>query len=495
MDFISTRGGGAVSAGAAILKGIAEDGGLYVPSFFPELSKEELRNMVPMDYAERAACILGMYLTDYTEAELLEYARKAYARFDGEPAPVVGTDDDTYILELFHGPTLAFKDIALTLLPYLMTAARRKSGSNDKTLILVATSGDTGKAALEGFKDVEGTEIVVIYPSEGVSEMQKLQMQTSLGKNVHVIGIKGNFDDAQTAVKSIFKDPEAIRRLDKMGYAFSSANSINWGRLCPQIVYYFSAYLDLVAAGETLLGESVNFVVPTGNFGNILAGYYARRMGLPIAKLIVASNRNNVLTDFFTTGNYDVNRAFHKTMSPSMDILISSNLERLLFEIGGRDPEYVKSAMRDLEVYGSYTLDFDRMQAEIPEFVAYCSSEEETADAIDNFFDMFDYTLDPHTAVAVSAYYNYLTDTEDETETVILATASPFKFSSDVLRSLTRKEEKDPFRAAKKLASYTMEEIPEQIAALESLPVRHKLVIPKGVIKETVFDLLASDKG
>ena len=495
MEFISTRGGAAASAGSAILQGMAKDGGLFVPSSFPIITKEQMDEMLDWDYPRRAAFILKRFLSDYTEEELSEYCAAAYAKFDGDPAPVLKMDEATFLMELFHGPTRAFKDIALTLLPYLIRGARKKAGSDHKTLILVATSGDTGKAALEGFKDVEGTEIIVFYPSEGVSDMQKLQMQTSEGSNVHVVGIEGNFDDAQTAVKSIFKDPEAIRRLDKMGYAFSSANSINWGRLCPQIVYYFSAYLDLVAAGETLLGEPVNFVVPTGNFGNILAGYYARRMGLPIAKLIVASNRNNVLTDFFTTGNYDVNRAFHKTMSPSMDILISSNLERLLFEIGGRDPEYVKSAMRDLEVYGSYTLDFDRMQAEIPEFVAYCSSEEETADAIDNFFDMFDYTLDPHTAVAVSAYYNYLTDTEDETETVILATASPFKFSSDVLRSLTRKEEKDPFRAAKKLASYTMEEIPEQIAALESLPVRHKLVIPKGVIKETVFDLLASDKG
>ncbi len=489
MDFISTRGGGAVSAGAAILKGIAEDGGLYVPSFFPELSKEELRNMISMDYAERAACILGMYLTDYTEAELLDYARKAYARFDGEPAPVIGSDDETYILELFHGPTLAFKDIALTLLPHLMTAARKKSGSSDKTLILVATSGDTGKAALEGFKDVEGTEIVVIYPSEGVSTMQKLQMQTSEGKNVHVIGIKGNFDDAQTAVKRIFTSEESKARFKELGYSFSSANSINWGRLVPQIVYYVSAYLDLLGTGEIDEDEPVNFVVPTGNFGNILAGYYAKRMGLPINKLIVASNVNNVLTDFFNDGKYDVNRPFHKTMSPSMDILVSSNLERLLFELGDRDPAFVRNIMEELKIYGRYTVDSDTIREKLPEFVGYYSDEQDTAEAIDNFFENYDYLLDPHTAVAVSSYYDYVADTGDQTKSVVVSTASPYKFAHDVYECLTGNDEKDPFKAVKRLHQYTMTEVPRQISELNELPILHDAVVETKDIENAILAL------
>ena len=474
MDFISTRGGGAVSAGAAILKGIAEDGGLYVPSFFPELSKEELLNMVSMDYAERAACILGMYLTDYTEAELLDYARKAYARFDGEPAPVIGSDDETYILELFHGPTLAFKDIALTLLPHLMTAARRKSGSSDKTLILVATSGDTGKAALEGFKDVEGTEIVVIYPSEGVSAMQKLQMQTSAGKNVHVIGIKGNFDDAQTAVKRIFTSEESKKKFAELGYSFSSANS---------------AYLDLLGTGEIDEDEPVNFVVPTGNFGNILAGYYAKRMGLPINKLIVASNVNNVLTDFFNDGKYDVNRPFHKTMSPSMDILVSSNLERLLFELGDRDPAFVRKIMEELKIYGKYTVDSDTINEKLPEFAGYYSDEQDTAEAIDNFFENYDYLLDPHTAVAVSSYYDYVADTGDQTKSVVVSTASPYKFAHDVYECLTGNDEKDPFKAVKRLHQYTMTEIPKQISELSELPILHDAVVETKDIESAIFAL------
>lgn len=489
MDFISTRGGAAVSAGSAILKGIASDGGLYVPSFFPILTSEDIDKMCAMEYYERSAFILGKFLTDYTEEELLTATKAAYERFDGDPAPLVKVDDNTYVLELFHGPTLAFKDIALTLLPHLMTLARKKANSSDKTLILVATSGDTGKAALEGFKDVEGTEIVVIYPSKGVSDMQKLQMQTTTGANTHVIGIEGNFDDAQTAVKTIFKNKEAEEEFAKLGLKLSSANSINWGRLVPQIVYYVSSYVDLYASEEIEEGEQINFVVPTGNFGNILAAYYAKKMGIPINKLIVASNVNNVLTDFFTEGKYDVNRPFHKTMSPSMDILISSNLERLLFEFGDRKPEFVRDIMEKLDLYGKYELDLDELEEKLGEFMGYCSSEEETSDAIDNFYDMFDYLLDTHTAVAVSAYYNYTADTEDESKTVIVSTASPYKFAADVYESLTQKRENDSFKAVKKLSNYTGVEIPEQIAELNSLPILHDTVIDKSQIKETIFKI------
>ena len=493
MDYISTRGGSAVSAGAAILKGIAEDGGLYVPSFFPKLELEDLRNMVSMDYAERAALIIGQFLTDYSEAELLDYARKAYARFDGEPAPVVGVDDTTYIMELFHGPTLAFKDIALTLLPHLMGAAHRKCGSDKKTLILVATSGDTGKAAIEGFKNVEGTEIVVIYPSEGVSDLQKLQMQTSDGNNVHVLGIRGNFDDAQTAVKRIFNSREANEKFNKLGYSLSSANSINWGRLVPQIVYYVSAYVDMLGCDEIDEGEAINFVVPTGNFGDILAGYYAKRMGLPVNKLIVASNVNNVLTDFFTDGVYDTNRPFHKTVSPSMDILVSSNLERLLFELYDRDAEKVRELMDSLKEEGEYSVDIDRIYEVLPEFTAYSTDENGTCATIDNFFETNDYLLDTHTAVAVNAYNDYLTETGDNTKTVVLSTASPYKFAHDVYESVSGNDEPDAFKAVKKLHSYTMTAIPAQIKELEYLDPIHTGVVDVKDIEEAIFAFFNKD--
>ena len=338
MKYVSTRDRMRTYSGAeAIVKGISDDGGLIVPSSFPVLDDAKMDALLGMDYPERAASVLAEYLDEFSYDELLGYARKAYSRFDGDdPCPLVKVDDGLYMLELWHGPTYAFKDMALTLLPYLMVASKKKLGDGSRTLILVATSGDTGKAALEGFRDVEGTEIIVFYPADGVSVMQKRQMLTQQGENVHVAGIKGNFDDAQTAVKKVFTDPEVIEKLKAHGIEMSSANSINWGRLAPQIAYYISAYCDLVTSGEIERGDKVNFVVPTGNFGNILAGYYAYRMGLPVHKLIVASNANNILTDFFNTGSYDVKRKFYKTMSPSMDILVSSNLERLLFEVTGR---------------------------------------------------------------------------------------------------------------------------------------------------------------
>jgi threonine synthase len=490
MDFISTRGEGAVSAASAICMGMAKDGGLYVPSSFPKLEASDLGRLADMDFYERSAYILSMFLTDFSYDELKDYCAKAYIKFDGEPAPVIQVDDTTFMLELWHGPTLAFKDVALTLLPHLLSASVRKTGSDKKTLVLVATSGDTGKAALEGFADVSDVEIMVFYPSEGVSDMQKLQMQTSKGSNVHAIGIQGNFDDAQTAVKSIFKDPESNRIINEMGYSLSSANSINWGRLAPQIVYYVSAYVDLLASERIKPGEAINYVVPTGNFGNILAAYYAKRMGIPVNKLIVASNANNVLTDFFNKGKYDVNRSFYKTMSPSMDILISSNLERLLFELCDREPEKLKELMQSLDIYGSYEVDKEELREKLPEFVSYFSGEDETAEAISNFYDMFGYLLDPHTAVAVSAYYNYLTDNDDPAKTVIVSTASPYKFASDVLYCVTGKREEDNFKAVKKLSSYTDTDIPARIKELNELPILHDMVIPKSEIKDTVINLL-----
>lgn len=489
MKYISTRGGAEVSAGTAILKGIADDGGLYVPSSFPILYKQLMEDMVSMDYFERAAEILSLYLTDYTKKELLDYAEKAYSRFDGDPAPVLKVED-IYVLELFHGPTCAFKDIALTILPYLMQSAREKAGEKNKTLILVATSGDTGKAAAEGFSDVPGTEIVVLYPSEGVSDLQKLQMQTSEGENVHMIGIEGNFDDAQNIVKSIFNSKTANEEFNKLGYSLSSANSINWGRLVPQIVYYISAYLDMVGTDEIKMGEKINVTVPTGNFGNILAAYYAKKMGLPIKKLIVASNSNNVLTEFFTNGVYDANREFFKTLSPSMDILVSSNLERLLFEFAGRDSNVVNELMEKLKKEGKYEISYDEIKKRLPEFVGYMSTEEDTKDGIRAFYDMTDYVLDPHTAVAMNANYDYSYDTGDKTKMLVISTASPYKFAKDVFEIISDKEEKDALYAMKRLHDIIMEDIPSGLSELDMMPILHSTVVPPGDVEKTIFSIL-----
>lgn len=493
MRYISTRAKeNQVSSSQAIVNGISADGGLFVPSSFPHIDMTELKEMAQMDYPERAARVLNKFMDDFTLEELQEYCTKAYSRFYGDdPCPLVAVDDTTYILELWHGPTCAFKDMALTLLPHLMSASRAKTGESKKTLILVATSGDTGKAALEGFKDVENCEIIVFYPSEGVSDMQRLQMMTQEGNNVYVCGIEGNFDDAQSAVKSIFNDPEAIAMLGEKGYKLSSANSINWGRLAPQIAYYVSSYVDLLDEGAIKEGEKINFCVPSGNFGNILAGYYAMCMGVPINKLICASNENNVLTDFFSSGTYDTNRDFYKTISPSMDILISSNLERLLFEIGGRDDKYVESLMNELKTTGKYTVDYSLITKNISQFIGGCSEEEETLMSMDNFYDTYDYLVDPHTGVAVSVYGDYAAVTGDNTKTVIVSTASPYKFPADVYYALTETYIEDCDKAMKKLNLYTEVEIPEPLANLKKKEVLYTDVIAKEDIKATVLNYIA----
>ncbi|MGN0824274.1 MAG: threonine synthase, partial [Candidatus Coproplasma sp.] len=350
MIFISTRGGEKVTGAEAIVKGLSDNGGLFVPEKFPQVSKEEMQEMLYMNYPERAATVLHKYLDDYDKAELLQACENAYAKFEGpDPAPLVRIEDGIYILELFHGPTCAFKDMALTVLPYLLRKGCDICGIKEQILVLVATSGDTGKAALEGFKDANGIKIMVFYPDDGVSSMQKLQMCTQEGKNVNVVAVKGNFDDCQTAVKNIFNSAEDAQELKKYNTRLSSANSINFGRLAPQIAYYFSAYFDLVTAGQIEMGQEVDFSVPTGNFGNILAAYYAKRMGLPVRRLHCASNMNNILTDFLAKGCYDVHREFYKTTSPSMDILVSSNLERLLFEVCGRDEKLTAERMNKLK--------------------------------------------------------------------------------------------------------------------------------------------------
>ena len=487
MKYVSTRDAGrAYSAPETIVKGIADDGGLFVPSSFPTIDKEFLASLSEMTYPERVAKVLHLFMEEFAETELLSFAEKAYSRFDGDPCPVVKIEDGLYVLELWHGPTFAFKDMALTLLPYLMVESKKKLGVDETTLVLVATSGDTGKAALEGFKNVKGSEILVFYPEKGVSTMQKLQMVTQEGNNVAVVGVKGNFDDAQTAVKEIFTDEAVKAKLKEKGKAFSSANSINWGRLAPQIAYYVSSYVDLVDCGEIDLGDKVNFVVPTGNFGNILAGYYGYKMGLPVHKLIVASNANNVLTDFFNTGKYSVKRDFHKTASPSMDILVSSNLERLLFELSGRDTDLIKKLYQDLKEKGEFTFDLDLLANSI--FEAGWADEAETKDAIYNYFDLDDVTFDPHTAVAGSVYNDYSIDTEDDTPTVIVSTASPYKFPIDVLDGLTGKREKDPFKAMLKLQYESGVDCPGELYYINEKKILHTKVVDKDKALDAVLD-------
>ncbi len=494
MKFISTRGRSSViNAAAAISKGLADDGGLFVPEVFPKIDFNELDKMLEMDYAERAKTVLFKYLEEYDEAELLSACKSAYSKFeDSDGAPIVKLDENNFIMELFHGPTLAFKDVALTLLPYLLRKGADISGVKQQILILVATSGDTGKAALEGFKDAEGIKIMVFFPSEGVSDMQKMQMRTQEGENVNVVAVKGNFDDCQTAVKKIFSDKEIEAKLKEQNVVLSSANSINFGRLAPQITYYFSAYCDLINSNEIKMGDKVDFVVPTGNFGNILAGYYAKKMGLPVGKLICASNSNNVLTEFFADGTYDINREFFKTMSPSMDILISSNLERLVFELSGRDAELTAQRMNELKVNGKYAITKEEKAKLDEEYFANYCDEEDCLQTISDYFEEYGYVLDTHTAVAVNVAEGYKAYTNTNNPTVVLSTASPYKFAHDVLKAIDGKAPEDAFKSANKLYEVTATPIPEQILALKSKEQRFLEVIDR---KDTVSAVMQFIKG
>lgn len=481
MEYISTRGKTCpVTASKAILTGIAPDGGLYTPVEIPFIGKERLASLKELDYAERAAKILSIYLGDYTPDELRRYAQTAYKSFDTPAvAPVVKQNDDTFILELFHGPTYAFKDLALQILPHLLTGAMRKNGEKNKICILVATSGDTGKAALEGFKDVPGTGIVVFYPKDGVSEIQRRQMITQAGNNVGVCAVEGNFDDAQTGVKGIFADKAFAEQLGARGIMLSSANSINWGRLVPQIVYYISAWCELLVSGEIGLEDEINFCVPTGNFGNILAAYFAKRMGLPIGKLICASNANNVLTDFISTGVYDRNRRFYATNSPSMDILVSSNVERLVFELGGRDGERTAEYMRELASKGRYELS-DEEAKELSELFAsgWCDDSETLAE-IRNSYKKYGYLPDTHTAVALKVLADYRARTGDGKKTVVVSTASPFKFGDSVLLALTGKVYQASPRLVFRLSEAAGLPVPPLLADLENIPPRFTGSVPK----------------
>lgn len=494
MEYVSTRDKGQrVSAAKAIATGIAPDGGLYCPTAFPQLSQDDWKALLDMDYKARAAFVLGRYLTDFTPEELKGFAEKAYAdeKFGGaDTAPVVKLRDGKYMLELWHGPTCAFKDMALQMLPHLLTASLRKTGETRTACILVATSGDTGKAALDGFADVPGTKIMVYYPVDGVSTIQKLQMVTQEGKNVAVCAIRGNFDDAQSAVKRIFTDKATLDKLDGQGLTLSSANSINWGRLAPQIAYYVSAYCDLVGRGEIKMGDKINVCVPTGNFGNILAAYFAKQMGMPVGKFICASNRNNVLTDFFKKGGtYDRNRDFYATASPSMDILISSNLERLLFYVSGQNDKAVAEMMDSLSVDGRYTLARELFAEVEADFDAGCADDIRTAETIRRLFEEEKYLSDTHTAVAVKVYEDYRAATGDATPTVIASTASPFKFCQSVIEALGGTVTTDGVELLEQLSGMTGVPAPAPLAALAGKMQRFDMVVDKADILDTT-DLL-----
>ena len=481
MFFTSTRANKNVSAAQAVAQGISEDGGLFVPSEFPAIDQQTLEQLVNMSYKERAKKVLACYLNDYTTEEIDKCVENAYTgNFDNDvPAPLSTLNDKLHILELWHGPTCAFKDMALQILPHLLTTAAAKVAPDEQKVILVATSGDTGKAALEGFADVPKTKIIVFYPVDGVSAMQKLQMTTQQGSNVAVCAIEGNFDDAQTGVKNIFSDSNMQKYLADRKMAFSSANSINFGRLVPQIIYYVSAYCDLVKDGKIAMGDKINVVVPTGNFGNILAAVYARNMGIPIAKFVCASNRNKILTDFIATGEYNRNREFYQTDSPSMDILISSNLERMLYHLYDNDPEKVAALMKDLKEKGSYKVTGEvlaKLQKEF--FGGYCD-DADTAKTIKNLFDEYHYLCDTHTAVAVNVYEQYKKATGDETPCVIASTASPYKFASAVLPALDGDAEADEFAMLDKLAAVSGTEVPSPLANLHDKKVLHKDCVNK----------------
>lgn len=475
---------------SAVLKGIAEDGGLFVPSAFPTFTWKQINAMKDMKYDEIAANILGMYF-DLDADKLKKMMHDAYASFDTEEVvPIRKIGDREFVLELFHGPTIAFKDMALQVLPRLMSEAIKANGLGKDVLILTATSGDTGKAALEGFKNVAGTRIVVFYPEDGVSDMQKLQMITQEGSNTHVSAVRGNFDDAQTGVKNVFADEKFAEQLSTLGYVFSSANSINFGRLAPQIVYYVYGYVQLMKQGVIKEGDAINVCVPTGNFGNLLAAYYAKRMGLPIKKLICASNKNNVLTDFFDSGMYFANREFFKTTSPSMDILISSNIERLVFEEVGRDAALTSELMDELKKNGSYNLP-DGIRTHLAEnFYADFCDDSRTMSTIKRIYETEKYVMDTHTAVAQTVYDKYIDNTNDHTPTLLASTASPYKFAQDVVKALTGETIEDAFAAAEELQRLSGVQIPRAISDLKRKSVRHKSVCEKDEIGQAVVNFV-----
>ena len=474
----STRGTGeTLKASEAILKGLADDGGLFVPTEIPKL-EATIDELSKMTYQQVAYEVMKLFFTDFTEEELKNCITKAYdSKFDTEEIAPLAEVDGAYYLELFHGKTIAFKDMALSILPHLLTTSAKKNNVKNEIVILTATSGDTGKAAMAGFADVEGTRIIVFYPHGGVSKVQEKQMVTQKGNNTYVVAIEGNFDQAQSGVKAIFGNKELAKEMDEKGFQFSSANSINIGRLVPQVAYYVYAYAKLYAEGKLAKDQKMNVVVPTGNFGNILATYYAKNMGLPIAKLICASNENKVLFDFFKTGEYDKNRDFILTSSPSMDILISSNLERLIYKIAGNSSEKNSELMNDLATKGKYTIT-DEMKAELDDFYGNYATEEETAKVIKDTYEKTGYVMDTHTAVAASTYKKYVAETNDDAVTVIASTASPFKFARSVMDAINPEYDKlDDFELIDELSKIANVKIPNAIEEIRNAEVRHNNLV------------------
>lgn len=490
MKYKSTRDGSIkINAADAIVKGISNEGGLFVPDSFPEITLDDIEGLSQMNYIDRAVEILSLFLTDFSDEQLVACVKGAYTdSFESDCVTEISAlSDGRYMLELWHGPTCAFKDMALQLLPYLMTTSAKIVGNQNELIVLVATSGDTGKAALEGFKDVENTRIIVFYPVDGVSPMQKRQMTTQKGENVDVCAINGNFDDAQTAVKAIFTDKELAEKMKTQKMQFSSANSINWGRLVPQIVYYISAYADLVADKEIALGDRVNVCVPTGNFGNILAAYYAKKMGLPIEKLICASNKNKVLADFITSGVYDRNREFYETLSPSMDILISSNLERLLFDLSGEDDKLISKLYSSLKENGRFEINSQMMEKLQSEFYGGWCDDDAVKATIKESFEKYSYLLDTHTAVAVKVYDDYKKKTGDDRKTIVVSTASPYKFADSVYSALFGGDGgNDEFERIEKLEAVSGLEVPQALNELKQAVPRFNEVIEKEAVMEKV---------
>lgn len=488
----STRNSeGTATASEAILKGLTSDGGLFVPDSIPKLNVS-LEDLTQMSYQEIAYAVMKEFLTDFTEEELKTCINNAYdSKFDTEEIAVTKKVDGAYYLELFHGATIAFKDMALSILPHLLVTSARKNNVKNEIVILTATSGDTGKAALAGFADVPGTKIIVFYPKSGVSPIQEKQMVTQKGDNTYVIGIKGNFDDAQTGVKKMFSNKELAKVMNDNGFQFSSANSINIGRLVPQVVYYVKAYADLLKQGALKAGEPMNVVVPTGNFGNILASYYAKQMGIPIGKFVCASNKNKVLFDFFETGKYDRNREFYVTTSPSMDILISSNLERMIYRIAGNDAKQCAKFMAALTKDGEYVIT-DAMKAELSEFFGAFGSEEETAVKIKEVYDKEGYVMDTHTAVAAVAYDKYKAATgDDKTPTVIASTASPYKFTRSVMDAIDPAyDAEDDFELVDELNKVSKTAIPKAIEEIRTAPVLHDTVCETAAMEDEVKKIL-----
>lgn len=487
----STRSNSApVTASQAILKGLSDDGGLFVPDHIPTLDKS-LKELAGMTYQQVAYEVMKLFLTDFTEEELKNCINSAYdSKFDTEKIAPLVKADDAYYLELFHGSTIAFKDMALSILPHLMITSARKNNIKNEIVILTATSGDTGKAALAGFADVKGTRIIVFYPKNGVSPIQEKQMVTQKGANTFVVGIHGNFDDAQTGVKKIFSDKELAKEMDEKGFQFSSANSINVGRLVPQICYYVYAYAQLCKDGKITEGEKINVVVPTGNFGNILAAFYAKNMGLPIDKLICASNDNKVLYDFFRTGTYDRNREFVLTTSPSMDILISSNLERLIYRIAGNDADKNRELMSALTGNGKYEIT-EEMKAQLADFYGNFASEAETAAEIRRLYEKCGYVIDPHTAVASAVYGKYVAETGDHKTTVIASTASPFKFTRSVMDAIdTKYDVMGDFELVDELSKIAKVKVPGAIEEIRTAPILHDTQCDVDKMKDTVKSFL-----